>query len=125
MKRRVFDLLLCAMLAVSAMPVLAQGANGTEEGAALYRRESRQQHPNEMRRMRNLRLKEAVQAGDLSPDDARRLQHRPPPGARPDGRGEGGRFAPNGFERPPPVPPEQRNYWRDTRQKAQEQFQNE
>jgi hypothetical protein len=123
MKYHAIYVLLFATVTAFALPVLAQGPNGAEDGAPEFQRFPPRQSAGEERRLRNLRLKEAVQAGDLSPEDARRLQRRHPPGAPPAG-GMGGpdRFAPDGFSHPPPG---QRNFWRDKRQKAQEQFQND
>ncbi|MBV8679437.1 MAG: hypothetical protein JO338_03215 [Aquitalea sp.] len=126
MKYHAIYVLLCASVVAFAMPALAQGQNGAENGIAPWPPHAARQQAEEARRLRNLRLKEAVQAGDLSPEDARRLQHRHPPGMQPPGPPGGpGRFAPDGFSRPPAPPPGQRNFWRDKRQNAQEQFQNE
>lgn len=124
MKYHAISVLLFATVTAFALPAAAQGPNGAEDSAAEFRRVP---HPaaGEERRLRNLRLKEAVQAGDLSPEDARRLRKHPPLELPSGGAGGPGRLAPDGFSHPPPPPPGQRNFWRDKREKAQEQFQND
>jgi len=122
MKYHAIYVLLFATVTACALPAAAQGPNGPEDGVTEFPRLSRPS-AGEERRLRNLRLKEAVQAGDLSPEDARRQQRkRLPPGLPPGGPE---RFAPDGFAHPPLPPPGQRNFWRDKRQKAQEQYQND
>jgi hypothetical protein len=125
MKYHAIYVLLFATVTACALPAAAQGPNGPEDGVTEFPHFPRQS-AGEERRLRNLRLKEAVQAGDLSPEDARRLQRKHlPPGLPSGGAGGPDRFAPDGFSHPPLPPPGQRNFWRDKRQKSQEQYQND
>ncbi|BBF87447.1 hypothetical protein DLM_3868 [Aquitalea magnusonii] len=125
MKDHAIYVLLFATVTACALPAAAQGPNGPEDGATEFPHFSRSS-AGEERRLRNLRLKEAVQAGDLSPEDARRLQRRhQPAGPPPGGPGAPDRYGPDGLSHPPLPPPGQRNFWRDKRQKAQEQYQND
>ena len=133
MKHQVFAAVLAALLA--SHTVCAQAGNGRgarEDGvlaawagllpSRLQTLASDGQPPamghepgrpgREDRRLRNLRLKEAVQEGDLSPAEARRaMQGRPRPHAGGDWPGAA----------PEAPPPGKRNFWRDRRQKFQQQ----
>lgn len=125
MKYHAIYVLLFASVTAFALPVAAQGPDGMQDGVTAFPHQGRPP-AGEERRLRNLRLKEAVQAGDLSPEDARRLQRKHPGPPMPPAPGNGmERYGPDGFSRPPPPPPVQRNFWRDKRQKAQEQYQND
>lgn len=123
MKHRVFAGLAACLVLVLTPPALA-GRHGPPGGGmegfippGWMQAGKDQEQGNDMRRLRELRLKEAIRHGDLSREEAR--QQRPPPR-------EYWPFAPgNSADEERGGQENKRRYWRDKRRQSNERDQND
>lgn len=121
MKHRVLAGVAACLVLVLTTPALAgrhgpPGGGGMEEFVPPGWRQAGKDQDKEMRRLRELRLKEAIRYGDLSREEAR--QQRPPPREYWPAPGNSA-----GEERGGPE--NKRRYWRDKRRQANERDQDD
>ncbi|OWY38110.1 hypothetical protein CEK28_14405 [Xenophilus sp. AP218F] len=105
-----FALALLPAMACAGYPPLGGTSVAVAAGKQQVKRCQSLAACQEQRRLRNLRLREAVKDGDISSDQMHHAQHRR-------------LMPPSSAEGQPGTPPSQPNYWRDKLKKSQEQNQ--